>query len=275
MDFSEFLRRIGAEPRSEDAELRAARTADPRCAAAATEAERFEDRLEQALRLPVAGERLAEELLDTTFATDRPGIEAEAAGPSPKRADTQEQDRGLGPRRPWPWLAIAAALVLTVGVVNVLNTGPGANAGTVEEYVRDHFRHDGPELLARVDQGLRGDDAAKILAALGAQAGKDLAARIEFIKFCPTLYGRGAHMVVRGSGGLVTVIFMPDTKLERPRQVRFDDMAAELLALGSGSVAIIGPEEQDETELAGLLLASIQPLPQHLPQELSGGSGDA
>ena len=48
MDFSEFRRRVWAEPRSGDPDLLAARAATPEHEAEAREAERFEDRLERA-----------------------------------------------------------------------------------------------------------------------------------------------------------------------------------------------------------------------------------
>ena len=49
MDLSEFRRRLGAEPASQDAEMRAARRAGPEFEAAAAAADRFEAQLREAL----------------------------------------------------------------------------------------------------------------------------------------------------------------------------------------------------------------------------------
>ena len=51
MDFSEFRLRLGAEPRRQDKEVRAARGASPEFESEARAAELFEDRLEQAINV--------------------------------------------------------------------------------------------------------------------------------------------------------------------------------------------------------------------------------
>ena len=53
MDLSEFRRRLGADPASQDAELRAARHGGPEFEAAAAAAERFEALLREAVEVPV------------------------------------------------------------------------------------------------------------------------------------------------------------------------------------------------------------------------------
>ena len=52
MNFSEYKRRLNAEPNCEDPELLAARDNDPRFAEAAADAAAFESKLEQALAVP-------------------------------------------------------------------------------------------------------------------------------------------------------------------------------------------------------------------------------
>jgi hypothetical protein len=130
----------------------------------------------------------------------------------------------------------------------------------VEQYVLDHYRHDGPAVLARAEKQRGGGDLAAILGSLGAGVDNALAERVEFVKYCPTLHGRGAHMIVSTGNGPVTVIFMPQSAVDEPHSLHFDGMTADLLALSVGSAAIIGPEGQAEPDLAKLLLASIQPL---------------
>ena len=66
MDFSEFKRRLGAEPRSEDPDLAAARDASPEHRAFAGDAERFETLLEDAVSVAVP-----DDLVDTIRAIPR------------------------------------------------------------------------------------------------------------------------------------------------------------------------------------------------------------
>ena len=53
MDFSEFLRRLGAEPGKQDSEMLEARQSSEEFERAAVAAERFESRLTRAVQLPV------------------------------------------------------------------------------------------------------------------------------------------------------------------------------------------------------------------------------
>jgi hypothetical protein len=64
MDFSEFKRLLGADPRSRDPELLRARASSPEFEQAAADAERFEDLLARAVKLPVP-EQLIDEIRST------------------------------------------------------------------------------------------------------------------------------------------------------------------------------------------------------------------
>ena len=63
MDFTEFKRKLGAEPRGGDPEYIAARDSSPEHREAAIRAEAFEDKLERAAKVPVPGD-----LIDTISA---------------------------------------------------------------------------------------------------------------------------------------------------------------------------------------------------------------
>lgn len=231
MDFSDFLRRLGAEPRSRDPGLLAAREQSARHQQAAAEAEAFEQRLETALLVPVDGAALTRELLDNI---EQPGTRAR-----------------------WPWLAMAASVLVMVGVASLLLRS--APPQDLERYVQEHFEHDGAAVLAMA-QGL--SDPAQLeetLAQLGAEASETLNRQVLFVKFCPTPHGRGAHMVVQSAQGPVTVIFMPDTQVTETRLVRFDGMQASVIALAAGSAAIIGKTGQDDAAMQSLLRNSILP----------------
>ena len=211
MDFSEFKRRLGAEPRSRDPDLVAARDASPENRALAEEAERFETRLEDAVSVTVP-----EDLVDTIRAI-------------PKRA---------GPRRTlWP-VALAASFLVAVGAAGVawqMNQG----WDSVEDYVADHYRHDGDRLVAESLQAGRGDVHA-LLAEYGLDATPEMADAVSLVKRCPTPGGRGVHMVLHTESGPLTVIYMPDTAVTDHATMAFDDKAVVLVQLERGSAAIIG-----------------------------------
>lgn len=209
MDLSEFRRRLGAEPDCRDAEMRAARRSGPEFEAAAAAAERFEARLRDAVDLPVPV-----------------GLVDELAALARHR-----------PRRRWP-VALAAGLLLAVGVAAFSwQLRPGWDS--VEDYVVDHYRHDGPRLLARLEAGERAS-AQELLAEFGLGAAPELVDIVGVIKVCPTPEGRGIHMVLVTTRGPLTVIYMPDTQVTDRATLAFDGLEALLVDLPSGSAAIIG-----------------------------------
>ena len=163
MDLSEFRRRLGAEPASQDAEMRAARRAGPEFEAAAAAADRFEALLREAVDVPVPGG-----LVDDLAAL---------------RAPTA--------RRRWP-VALAAGLLLAIGAAGVTwQLRPGWDS--VEDYVIAHYRHDGAGLLER-RTATEPARAQALLAEFDLAAAPGLAGIIGVIKVCPTPDGRGIQL---------------------------------------------------------------------------------
>ena len=224
MEFSEFRRLLGAEPRSRDPAFLQARESSPEFRAAAAEADRFEDQLERALAVQAPAD-LSEIL----------------------RAIPRTTPSAAEPRRLWRF-AMAAAVLLAVGAAGLtwrMNTG----WDSVPEYVADHFRHDGPAMLSLAAERPAPVDVGPVLAKFGMTASPALAGIVTVVKTCPTPDGKGVHMVLDTERGLVTLIYMPRTAVADGEHVRFDDRDAVLVALDSGSAVIVGSESQ---QLAGL-----------------------
>lgn len=213
MNISEFKSLLGADPWSRNADTRQARKSSAECEAVAREAEAFENKLQGALRIdaPV-------EMLD-----DIKGIA--------KR------------RRNWVPLALAASLLVAVGAV-VLNWKLTRQWDTVQDYLADHYAYDGASLVAEAAGEANAVEIRRVLASLSAVAKPPLAGKIRVIKLCPTPDGRGAHMVVDSGHGLVTVILMPNTRVEDGESIDFDNTHALLVNLDQGSAAIIGAAGQ-------------------------------
>jgi hypothetical protein len=235
MDFSEFKRLLGADPRSRDPELLRARASSPEFEQAAADAERFEDLLARAVKLPVP-----EQLIDEIRST-------------PQQASTRASER-----RWWP-MAMAAGLLIAIGAAG-LTWRMNPSWDSVEDYVSDHYRHDGAALLAKAD-GRVANEVQTLLAEFNVEALPDLAAIVGVIKYCPTPDGKGVHMVLNSENGPVTVIYMPDTPVTDHMQFTFDGREALLVELKSGSAAIIGSSAQQISNLYALIQGSIVPAP--------------
>lgn len=234
MNFSEFKRLLGAEPRSRNPEFLRARGSGAEFAAAAAEAERFEDKLERAV-LIAAPEGLIEEI-------------TAAAG---------DAETGAKRFRWWP-MAMAASLLIAVGAAGVTwNLNKGWDSA--EDYIVDHYRHDGDRVANRAPVSNIGEVQA-VLSDLDVQALPALAGMVDIIKNCPTPDGRGAHMILDTETGPVTVIYMPDTEVTDQEMLAFDELQAMLVELPGGSAAIIAPDREVITSLYGTVRDSIVPL---------------
>ena len=233
MDFTEFRRRLGAEPLSDDPELQHARKSSPEFEQEALDVRRFEDKLIRALRLPEP-DGLVEELQSLPWQDETKS--------SPSR---------------WMRMALAASLLVAVGAAGITwNMNRGWDS--VEDYLADHYQHDGLSLLAQAN-GATESEVQAIFAGFDVAAAPALADIVGVIKYCPTPDGKGVHMVLNTQEGPVTVIYMPETSVTDRETHHFDNVEAVLVELESGSAAIIGSEQQQIVDVYSMVQSSIVP----------------
>jgi len=230
MNFSEFKKLIGADPKNRDAETLRARQSAPEFEAAAVDAEAFEEKLEGAMQCQPP-------------------------------ADLLDQIKGISQqptqRRNWIPLAMAASLLVFIGSAGLV-WKQSHQWESVEAYIVDHYSYDGGSVIAKAEDSFSDKTISKILARLDATAERQLSGRIKFIKHCPTPDGRGAHMVVSTNQGPMTIILMPKTQVTDGEMVEFDQMHALLVNLDQGSVAIIGERSQSVESLVGIVRDSLK-----------------
>ena len=230
ISFSEFIKRLGAEPWSRDPETVRARNSAPELAAAAEQVESFERKLQGAVLVgPPPG------MLDGIKRISQPTARRTSRVP----------------------LALAAGFLLTVGVVGTI-WQQSRQWESVEAYLADHYAHDGGAVLAQAAPQVAEKHLVQIMAELNASTDRQLSSRIQFIKYCPTPGGRGAHMVVSTADGPVTVIFMPKAQVTDGEIVAFDQLQAVLVSLEHGSAAIIGKPSQGVGRLEAVVRESLK-----------------
>ncbi len=216
MNYSEFRRLLGADPQSQDPEFLAAKQSGAQFRQATEDAAAFERQLGRAMEVDVPAGLLDEIKAISTLS--------------------------LG-RRPswWRPVAIAAGVLLTVGAVGLAwNMNRGWDS--VEDYVMDHYEHDGAVVLAQAEAGTA-FGLQQILAGFGVEMSDEMSQAVGFVKLCPTPEGKGIHLVLNTDQGPVTVIYMPETRVGSGGDIHFNGMHAHLLSMASGSVAIIGSDE--------------------------------
>ena len=229
MNFSEFKEWLAADPLSREPETVRARENGPQFEQAAVEEAEFEQKLSSALNFSLDSQALADEVIAHAY--------------TPQRA---------APR----WMAIAAGLVVVVGVAGFLVSNI-KQPDTIEEYVETHYSHDGRLLLARADETVSAERVRNIMASWDLEASDELAGQVTYIKKCFTMDGLGAHMVVRTDQGMVTLIVMPKTAVEDGQLIAFDEVEAHLVSLGGMSAAIIGRPGQPFERIESLVRSGI------------------
>jgi len=237
MDFSEFLRRLGADPGNRDPEFLHARKSDPEFEQAAAAAEAFEARLERAADLP-APEGLLDDILK--ISRDDASVASPVSG---------WRTRG------WRPMALAASILIAVGAAGISwNMNRGWDS--VDQYLAEHYHHDGDALIAKSGVQAVGDVQA-LFARFSVEVTPQLAQIISVIKYCPTPDGKGIHMVLNTEEGPVTLIYMPETDVNDHEFLEFGGMKAMLVGLEKGSAAIIGTRSQSISSLYSFVHDSI------------------
>lgn len=141
--------------------------------------------------------------------------------------------RSLKMRR---WLGLAASLLMMIGIV----TGGWltSSGDTLASDVVAHIYHEPQSLEAdsrTVDATLLRDLLARHDAHLAAYAGAITYARSCLFRGMPI-----PHLVVQTEAGPVTVLMLPDERVDAPVRVHKDGFYGRILPADKGSIAIVG-----------------------------------
>ena len=232
MNFSDFKRLLGADPYSKDPGFLRARNSTTEFTEAAAAADKFEQKLTQALAVETPD-----------------GLQADIL----QRVHSAPQRRLSG----WP-MALAASVFMMIGAAAVFVWHQDQMAD-LEAYVMNHWQMDGTKLVAQAGGPANIQEIQAIMASVNASADEQLASRVYFIKNCPTPEGKGAHMVLMTEQGPVTVFYLPNTEVQDQKSFEMPGMHAFLVNLQQGSAAVIGPSTTSVQSVALLLGSGLLP----------------
>lgn len=207
----EFRRLVGADPECRDDAVLAHAGECAGCAGFREEMRGFDRQLREALRVPVPEDLESRVRLGAAFRRK-------------PRAN---------------WVAMAASLVLAVGVVVALTlNGSSQSLGSA---VLAHMYHE-PGLLVETDRRIDREKIARVLARVGFEFRGEALEGVSHAGLC---YFRGrlvSHMVVSGQQGPVTVLVLPDITTESATEFEEDGFRGTIVPLERGSIAIVGSE---------------------------------
>ncbi len=227
----EFKKILGAEPKSDDPDFVEARRSDLGLAALYKQALAEEDRISQALQVPV--ENRVDSILDVCF----------------------EGEAGATPVRNRPGflrvLPIAAAVLVAVGVAFFLpGTQNQVNAAPFVEHINHHleFNHDPTgDHSDYTDQDVNG-----ILNELGLKFNGQIA-DVSYLSKCVIDEVESLHMVVSlASGEQFTVILVPGSD-QAYGDGEVDNINAMVASLDQGTLFVYGHQEQPVADFANMM----------------------
>ena len=155
----------------------------------------FEALLEKALRVPIPSAPAQE--------TARPEVE--------------EAARKSGNRRPYPWLAVAATVLVAAGIWMSLGPNPGEapadRVATLSADLMAHVHHE-PKALLAGNEPVGPAQVDQVLDRAGVRRGGEIGT-VTYVRLCPFRGHQVAHFAVQGKSGPVTVMLLPDEHVSR------------------------------------------------------------
>lgn len=254
MDELEFRRRVYANPGDLKQELLDAAAANPDLQRILDESLAFEDSLSAAIastEIPAGLDEKLRSLADDSTVAD---ISA-TANVSSLRAKKQSF---------YQYYAIAASLVLAVGIVFSLNFNAGPSSADVVfgEAVLDHLHHD----ISEINDITEGE----VYAVLGldevnsnmVDAGVSLAnssIEVRSAKPCEIIPAfQSTHLLLQGAQGAVSVILVNNSPVDVQFTIRDDRFEGVILPMESGNMILVGEQNEDLSQYASLFAESVE-----------------
>ncbi len=133
------------------------------------------------------------------------------------------------------WRALAASVVLTVGLIAgmLMVNHPYSLAEVALAHVRDE------PMALQVEDNIQLSQLNNLLAPYNLKL-KQAIGRVGFAMPCRIRQYTGAHLVMQGEYGKVTVLIMPGEYVMTRKALREQDLRGLLIPIDSGSIAIIG-----------------------------------
>lgn len=166
------------------------------------------------------------------------------------RIDVPAAGSSVATRRPRRWLsmAVAASVLIAVGVmVNNFYDARYFSSGDLATDVVAHVNHE-PGSLRRIESVATGE-FDQVLQQAGARLSVAPPA-VSYVRLCPFRGHMVAHFVVQASHGPVTVLLLPDERVDTRVAVDEDGFIGTIVPMqDGGSIAVVGEADEDISEV--------------------------
>ena len=140
------------------------------------------------------------------------------------------------------WLAVAASAVL-VAIVAVQMFGSQPQFETLGAEIVAHLDHE-PQALRVTDKAVSDERLGKVIPANIANLDHS-GGLITYAQSCRINGKLVPHLVIQGENGPVTVLLMPEERIESAEALEGEGINGVLIPVGDGSIAIIGEKDEN------------------------------
>ena len=162
------------------------------------------------------------------------------------------KSRGRAPT----WMAIAAAFALAAFIGVQMIGGPAVQYESLEAEILAHLEHE-PGALRITDEAVPDTRFSSVVNASVGTMDRDVGL-ISYAQSCVINGKTVPHLVLQGENGPITLLLMPDEMIDVARTFMGERVNGVLIPHGSGSIAIIGENEQDLTEIEQRVVDSVE-----------------
>ena len=139
------------------------------------------------------------------------------------------------------WFALAATVVVAA-FLGIRMYGGNVTYPSLADEIVAHLDHE-PYALRVTDKRVSDRKLARVVPATVANMDHD-AGLITYAQTCVINGKKVPHLVIQGERGPVTILLMPDEMIGDAVEIEGQSINGVILPVGSGSVAIIGQEEE-------------------------------
>ena len=143
------------------------------------------------------------------------------------------------------WLATAAAITMAA-VFGVYTYTSSTDYASLADEIVAHMDHE-PQSLRVTDVAVSEERLARVVPASMANLSPSTGL-ITYAQSCRINGNTVPHLVIQGERGPVTILLLPDEKIEAATPLRGASVNGVLIPVGDGSIAIIGEESTESLE---------------------------
>ena len=203
-------------------------------------------------RQAIAADPAFEEMLAEALKIDVPPLMM----PDLPEIDT-DKIVALGARRAMSkpaWFALAASIMLAA-VISVRMLGFGVSYDSLADEVIAHLDHE-PYALRVTDEAVNAGRLTKVVPASIGDMNHDTGL-ITYAQTCRINGKDVPHLVIQGELGPVTILLMPEEAVAETTPIDGENIHGLILPVGNGSIAIIGPREENLERIENNVVNSV------------------